>query len=74
VNCEIEVIASALWLALLTAGVLIELVGRLRPNGVASLRRAASLGVEHITGRVLLIVFWLFVGFHLFTRYTLPHH
>jgi hypothetical protein len=66
--------ATALWLGLLTMGVLIELVGRLRPSSVSSLRRAASLGAEHITGRVILIVFWLFVGLHLFTRYTLPHH
>jgi hypothetical protein len=66
--------ATALWLGLLALGVLIELVGRLCPSRVASLRRAASLGAEHISGRVILIVFWLFVGFHLFARYTLPHH
>jgi hypothetical protein len=66
--------ATALWLVVLIAGAFIELVGRLRPNSVATLRRAVSMGAEHTSVRVLLILFWLFVGFHLFARYTLPHH
>jgi hypothetical protein len=65
--------ATALWLVFLIAGVFIELVARLRPKSVASLRRAASMGADHTSGRLVLIVFWLFVGVHLFARYTLPH-
>jgi Family of unknown function (DUF6186) len=66
--------ATALWLVVVIAGACIELIGRLRPNSVASLRRGLSMSAEHTSGRVLLIVFWLFVGVHLFARYTLPHH
>lgn len=66
--------ASALWLALLVAAVLIEFVGRRRPHRVSTLSRATSMAAERIPGRVLLIAFWIFVGFHLFARYTVPHH
>jgi hypothetical protein len=66
--------ASALWTALLVVGVLIEIVGRIRPGNVSNLSRAASMAAARIPGRLMLIAFWLFVGFHLFARYTVPHH
>jgi hypothetical protein len=28
---------------------------------------------SRMTGRAILILLWVFVGFHLFVRYTVPH-
>jgi hypothetical protein len=66
-------VGTTLWLALLAAAVLIEVLGRRRPNRVSSLGRAAAIMERRITGRVVLIVVWVFIGFHLFARYTVPH-
>lgn len=65
--------ASALWIALLVAGALVEVLGRLYPNRVSTLKRVMSVLERRIGGRALLIALWLFVGFHLFARYTIPH-
>lgn len=63
---------TAIWLALLAIGILIEVLGRLRPSRVSTLDRAAAMIERRITGRVILILLWIFVGFHLFARYTVP--
>jgi hypothetical protein len=65
--------ASAIWIALLVASVLIEVLGRLRPTRVSTLSRAASVMASRTSGRATLILLWIFVGFHLFARYTVPH-
>ncbi|MGD0852108.1 MAG: DUF6186 family protein [Acidimicrobiales bacterium] len=65
--------ASTIWLLLLVACALIEVLGRLRPARVSTLSRATSMVARRTSGRVLLILLWVFVGFHLFTRYTVPH-
>jgi hypothetical protein len=64
--------ATVIWLALLVAGVLFEILGRLRPARVSTLNRAASLLTRRISGRLFLMSLWVFVGFHLFARYTIP--
>lgn len=64
---------SALWIALLVAGSMVEVIGRLYPNRVSTLERAASVLGRRIGGRALLTALWVFVGFHLFARYTIPH-
>jgi hypothetical protein len=66
-------LVTGIWLALIIVGVLIDIVGRLRPDGVATFDRAAAIIESRITGRVILILLWVFVGFHLFARYTVPH-
>lgn len=65
-------VGTAFWLALLAAGALVEVLGRLRPNRVSTLNRAAAMIEKRITGRAILILLWVFVGFHLFARYTVP--
>jgi hypothetical protein len=65
--------ATALWLALLAVCALIEVLGHLHPTRVATLSRAASLLAHRTSGRVILLLVWIFIGFHLFTRYTVPH-
>jgi len=64
---------TAIWLAPLAAGLLIEVLGRLRPRRVATLDRAVAMIERRVAGRAVLILFWIFVGFHLFARYTVPH-
>ena len=69
----VELNATAIWLALLVVGALIEVLGRLRPTRVSSLGRALSMMAQRTSGRAILILLWVFVGFHLFARYTVPH-
>jgi hypothetical protein len=66
--------AAAIWWALLGAAVLIEVVARFRPARVSTLDQAAALVAGRIPGRVILMAFWVFVGVHLFARYTIPSH
>jgi hypothetical protein len=63
---------TALWIALLASGVVIEVLGRLRPDRVSTLGRTTSMLARRTSGRAILILFWIFVGFHLFARYTVP--
>jgi hypothetical protein len=65
--------ATAIWLALLVVCAIIEILGRLRPSRVSILSRALSMLARRTSGRVVLILLWLFVGLHLFARYTIPH-
>ena len=65
--------ASVFWVVLLFLCALIEVLGRLRPARVSTLSRATSMVARRTSGRVLLILIWVFVVFHLFTRYTVPH-
>ena len=58
---------------ILVVGALIEVLGRLRPTRVSSLGRALSMMAQRTSGRAILILLWVFVGFHLFARYTVPH-
>jgi hypothetical protein len=63
---------TAIWIALLIEGFLIEIVGRLRPNRVSTFNRAAAMIERRTAGRAMLILLWVFIGFHLFARYTIP--
>jgi VanZ family protein len=65
---------TAVWLALLVAALLIEFMGRFRPRRVSTISRAAAKLATLNSGRTLLILLWVFVGFHLFARYTIPNH
>ena len=66
-------LVTGIWCALFMVGVLIDTAGRLRPDGVATFDRATAIIESRITGRAILILLWVFVGFHLFARYTVPH-
>jgi hypothetical protein len=66
-------VVTGIWIALLIVGCLIEIVGRLRPDRVSTFNRAAAVIESRTLGRAALILLWVFVGFHLFARYTIPH-
>jgi hypothetical protein len=65
---------TTLWIVLLALALVIEALSRLGRVSTPTLARTGALMATRVTGRVLLILFWLFVGLHLFTRYTLPGH
>ena len=69
----VEMNASAIWIALLIAAVIVEVLGRRFPTRVSTLRRTLSMVARQIPGRAILMLLWVFVGFHLFARYTVPH-
>jgi Family of unknown function (DUF6186) len=65
-------IVTALWIALLATGAGLEVYRIVRRARYASLRTlVASLGTGRV-GRLLPVVVWAWVGWHLFARYTLP--
>lgn len=65
-------IVDALWIGLLVVTAGLELLGRTRgPATVAPSMVAGVLG-RVWPGRILLVVVWVFVGWHLFARYTIP--
>lgn len=65
-------VGTILWLILLGATVTLELVARWRDSKVATLPRVIEAAATPLVGRVILFGFWIFVGLHLFARYTLP--
>lgn len=67
-------LVTLVWLALLASIALIELLGRVRPSRASTLRRTGALLATRVSGRVILLLLWVFVGVHLFARYTIPHH
>jgi hypothetical protein len=62
------------WLALLGACLLVEVVARRDPANHSTLAAFTSLLASRRVGRGVLLVFWAFVGLHLFSRYTVPGH
>jgi hypothetical protein len=68
------VYVKVIWCALLALCVLIEVAGRTRPARVSTLRRTGAMIATRVPGRVVLILLWVFVGVHLFSRYTIPRH
>ena len=69
-----DMYATIGWLVLLGASILIEAYGRFRSARTSSLARLGALLATRIPGRVVLLLIWVFVGVHLFARYTLSHH
>lgn len=64
---------TAIWMALVAAGALIEVLVRLHFTHASTLLRTASMLAIRIPGRAILILLWVFVGLHLFARYTVPN-
>ncbi len=62
------------WLVLFGLGLLLEILSRTGVLRTPTLARSLALVGSSLSGRVLLVIFWIFVGLHLFTRYTLPGH
>jgi hypothetical protein len=62
------------WIALFLAVVQIMFFSHRRDAGTAALTKTGSAVATRVLGRVILLLFWIFIGVHLFTRYTLPSH
>jgi hypothetical protein len=60
------------WIALLAASVVVELVSRRYPPRVATIGQTGARIATRLLGRVILWIGWIFVGVHLFARYTIP--
>jgi len=60
------------WIVLLGAVVIVEVLSRLHVTHTPSLARTGAMLAARLAPRILLLLFWIFFGLHLFTRYTLP--
>jgi TRAP-type C4-dicarboxylate transport system permease small subunit len=67
------VVVTALWVVLLAAAVVWEVVCRCSGGRWTSLGELAGAMGARWPGLVILLVLWAFVGWHVFSRYTLPH-
>lgn len=67
-------VGTIAWIVLLLAVVQIMFLSHRREAGTAALTKTGSAAATRVSGRVILLLFWIFVGVHLFTRYTLPGH
>jgi hypothetical protein len=65
-------IGNIAWFILLGACVLIEVLARRFPSRFATLAQFGTTIASRRIGRFLLVLVWLFVGVHLFARYTIP--
>jgi Family of unknown function (DUF6186) len=65
------VYGTVLWLVLLGVAITTELVARWRRRVATLSSFFASIATRRV-GRAALLVIWVFVGLHLFARYTLP--
>jgi hypothetical protein len=62
------------WLFLPVVGVLVQVFARREPSRISTLSQFGALLASRVAGRVLLTLLWLFIGLHLFARYTIPGH
>ena len=60
------------WIVLLGAFVILEVLSRLNVTHTSSLARTGAMLAARLAPRILLLLLWIFVGLHLFTRYTIP--
>jgi hypothetical protein len=66
------VVVTGVWLALLAVALGWEAYCRLADRGWVSLHLIGAAVGRRRTGRLVLVLLWAFVGWHLFARYTLP--
>jgi hypothetical protein len=68
------VIVTVVWWVLIAGGVILDIMARVRPQLIAPLSRVGARLAGLLPLRVVLWAGWIFLGVHLFTRYTLPRH
>jgi hypothetical protein len=66
--------ATVGWIVLVGVTVLIEVLARFGLVRTPTLAQLGAILASRIPGRVILILLWIFVGLHLFARYTLSRH
>lgn len=69
-----DMYGTVIWIVLFVVGALLELRARRSTSAVSSLGALGARVSSRVFGRSLLIACWIFVGLHLFARYTLPGH
>jgi hypothetical protein len=67
-----EVVITVVWLLLLASGLGLEAAGRGVPRRVTGLAGVLSVLWRRAPGRIFLVLAWGFIGWHFFTRYTVP--
>jgi hypothetical protein len=65
-------VVTVLWWLLIGLGAVFELVARVRPTLIVPLARLGARLASILPLRVALWAGWIFVGLHLFARYTVP--
>lgn len=60
------------WIVLAAAGLIWEIFCHLSGRRWTSLANIGSTLWSRLPGRLVLVVIWAFVGWHMFARYTLP--
>jgi hypothetical protein len=63
---------TTLWWVLIGVAAAFEFAARVRPTLIAPLARLGARLASDVALRVALWAGWIFVGVHLFSRYTLP--
>jgi multidrug resistance efflux pump len=67
-------VGTIAWIALFVAIVQIMFFSHTQESRTATITKTGDAVATRVSGRVILLLFWIFVGVHLFTRYTLPGH
>lgn len=62
---------TVVWLALLAFGAALEVLGRVAPTHVASASSIVAALWRRPVWRAAIVVAWAFIGWHVFTRYTI---
>lgn len=63
---------TAPWVALALLAAVLELVARLRWGRAAGAGAVLASCARTLPGRLVLACFWVFIGVHVFGRYTVP--
>jgi hypothetical protein len=66
------VIVTVAWWVLIVGALIVEVVARVRPRVITPLSRVGARLAQIVPLRLGLWAGWIFLGVHLFTRYTLP--
>jgi hypothetical protein len=67
-------IVTVAWWVLIVTSALMEIAARRRPEIIAPLSQVGARLATALPLRIFLWAGWIFVGVHLFTRYTLPRY
>jgi hypothetical protein len=64
-------IVAGLWLALMAAGLGLEIVARWRPGPAGLGAILGRIAARSRVARIVLVLGWAWVGWHFFARYTI---
>jgi len=64
----VRIVSLAIWGALVAAVVAAEIAGRVGLGGLAPLGRCLQRARATVVGRVVMVVAWAWLGWHVFAR------